>query len=113
MDDQMTLSGVKSPPPEFDGATYEAEKDHARLSGQLQAVFDLMRDGEWRTLDEIGIGVFAWSGVMATTQGLSARVRDLRKAKFGGHTVNRRRVVSRPAGLYEYQLIVRKGERDV
>jgi len=104
---------VVRPPPEFDGATYEAEKDRARLSAQLQAVFDLMRDGEWRTLDEIGIGLFEWSGVMAMTQGISARVRDLRKPKFGGYTVNRRRVVSRPAGLYEYQLIVGKGEGDV
>jgi len=37
---------------------------------------------------------------------VSARLRDLRKEKFGGHVVERRAV---KRGLFEYRVIVRKG----
>ena len=86
---------------QFDGETYEEELDHDRLSTQLQAVKNLMSDGEWRTLDEIA---FIVTGSIAS---ISARLRDLRKEKFGAHTVERRRVDSaESAGLFEYRLIV-------
>jgi len=41
-------------------------------------------------------------GIYATHQGISARLRDLRKAKFGDRKVERRK--AKP-GLYEYRLL--------
>lgn len=84
--------------PEFDGETYESDLDHGRLATQLAAVRLLMSDGEWRTLDDISLIV---SG---TIQSISARLRDLRKEKFGKHIVDRRRAAGN--GLFEYRLIV-------
>lgn len=80
------------------GVTYEPRLDEARLKGQMLRVFTLMMDGRWRTLAQI-------KGTQDSEAGVSARLRDLRKAQYGSHTVNRRRV---RGGLYEYQLITRK-----
>jgi hypothetical protein len=81
--------------PGFDGRTIEPEKDHERLKGQLKKVKDLMIDGQWRTLAEIAEVVGAPEG------SVSARLRDLRKEKFGGYNVERRRVTG---GLWEYSV---------
>jgi hypothetical protein len=84
--------------PAFDGADYQPERDHERLAGQLQAIYDLMKDGKHRTLHEIA------AAVKAPESSVSAQLRHLRKERFGGHTVNRRHVGN---GLYDYQLVVR------
>lgn len=85
---------------DFDGETYDRGRDHTRLTGQLLAVRDLMLDARWRTLSEIARDA-GWQYDM--TASVSARLRDLRKAKFGGYTVERRYVGE---GLWEYRLIV-------
>lgn len=82
--------------PRFDGATYDAERDCVRLTGQMWRVWSLMRDGEWRDLRVIS----RWA--QGETQAVSARLRDFRKQRFGRHTVNRRYVAN---GLFEYQVI--------
>ncbi len=92
MADQMAL-------PDFDGETYDRARDHQRLTGEMAVVFRLMEDGDWRTLHEIS------AQTLAPEASVSARLRDLRKAKFGGHTVERRYVT---AGLWEYRLEVRR-----
>lgn len=80
---------------DFDGRTYRPELDRGRLNKQLNAVRTLMSDGLWRTLAEIEHETgFPQASV-------SARLRDLRKSRFGNHTVNRRR---RSQGLYEYSV---------
>lgn len=83
--------------PAFDGETYDEERDEARLTGQMARVYELMRDGEWRTL--------GWIAALCngSEAGISARLRDLRKEKFGGHTVERQHVEN---GLHRYRLIV-------
>ena len=81
--------------PHFDGATYEPAHDQARLSTQLGAVKALMGDGRWRTLTQIR------AAVGGSEAGVSARLRDLRKPRFGGYTVERQRV---DGGLYEYRM---------
>lgn len=84
--------------PRFDGATFDAALDGDRLRRQLGRVFELMRDGAWRSLPEIAA---------ATGDGeasVSARIRDLRKRKFGSHDVQRRRRADRPA-VFEYRLV--------
>jgi hypothetical protein len=87
-------------PPRFDGVTFEPEHDGERLSGQLARTFEAMRDGQWRTLAELA------AIVGGSEAGVSARCRDLRKTKFGCHTVERRRRGEAARGLFEYRLIV-------
>ncbi len=85
---------------QFDGETYEPGPDYLRLSGQLGRVFATMRDGVWRTMAEISV----LTGDPEAS--VSARLRDLRKPKFGGHSVARRPRGEREAGLWEYRLEV-------
>jgi hypothetical protein len=84
----------------FDGETYEREVDGQPLKQQLAAVreFLLARGGWWmlaRLADELGF----------PEASISARLRDLRKGKFGGFTVKRRRCQDFRA--YEYMLLPR------
>lgn len=79
----------------FDGKTYEPEEDHVRLKGQLWRVFQLMSDGQWRTLDQIA---FVVGGSEAS---ISARLRDLRKEKYGAREIGRERVTG---GLFRYRM---------
>ena len=81
----------------FDGVTVVPELDRERLMGQLAHVLALMSDGEWRTLKEI-------AGDKYSEAGVSARLRDLRKPRFGGYTVDRRRRGDGRAGLFEYRV---------
>ena len=71
------------------------------LHGQSQRslVYAALNGRKWLTLDELS---FATGGRPAS---VSARVRDLRKEEFGGHTVARRQRISRTHGLYEYRLL--------
>jgi DNA-binding transcriptional ArsR family regulator len=89
----------------FDGATYKPQFDRARLTGQIKRVFDLMSDGRWRTLDEIQMVVGG------SQPAISARLRDLRKARYGSLQVDRkhRPSVSKMRGLYEYRLVLGRG----
>jgi hypothetical protein len=79
----------------FDGETYVPELDRTRLKAQLIRIRELMRDGRKRTLAEIA----QITGDPESS--VSARLRDLRKIKFGMWTVTRSR---RVGGLWEYQL---------
>jgi len=87
--------------PEFGGVTFEPDFDRDRLKKQLRRTYNVMKDGQWRTLIEIA------QETGDQTQSISARLRDFRKAKFGGHEVNRRRRGEPKDGIFEYQLIVR------
>lgn len=109
---QYQPAGPSYETPLFDGDTFEPEKDAARLGKQLRSVFDVMKDGEWRSLGTIANAIqYATAsggsfekGIRASEASISARLRDFRKAKFGGHTVERRRV---NGGLFEYRLQVK------
>jgi predicted transcriptional regulator len=82
----------------FDGKTYEAKLDQNRLGRQMKQVFALMSDGQWRTLAEIEAAT--WEPQAS----ISARLRDLRKPRWGSYTVNRRRRGDGRRGLFEYQV---------
>ena len=84
-----------TPAAAFGGITYAPALDHARLTGQLLRVFELMKDGQWRTLAEIA------AVVGGTEAAVSARLRDLRKSKYGAREVFRQRV---NAGLWKYRI---------
>jgi len=85
----------------FAGATIDEKIDPSRLAKQSKRVFNLMKDGGWRTLEEIEL-------VLRYPQAsISARLRDFRKKGFGGHRLNKEPLHDRGHGLYIYQLIVR------
>lgn len=97
MPKQCTL--FADPEPEFDGKTYEPARDRVRLSGSLLRIFQAMRDGDWWTLPELArVG-------RCSVAAASARVRDLRKPKFGGHEVERR---YEGEGVWKYRLEVER-----
>ena len=87
-------------PLNFDGPTFESEFDAERLGKQSRRVFDVVKDGHWRTLEEIGEATGDRS-----TASISARLRDFRKPQFGSFTVNRRARGERSNGLFEYQVV--------
>ena len=80
----------------FGGKTYDAERDKDRLKTQLFNVWRLMKDGRWRTLEQISVKVGC------PEASVSARLRDFRKRQFGSHTVEREYVTR---GLFKYRLI--------
>jgi len=81
----------------FDPEVAGFETGWARLP-LLQQVRDLMSDGEWYTLAEL-----SWA-TDASEASCSARVRDLRKVKYGENTVERRYAGK---GIYQYRLTER------
>lgn len=103
MSEQTNLfdrSGTTSLPrtlPDHDGATYDRERDKVRLNAQQRRIFDVMSCGYWYKLHEIA------AQTNDPEASVSARLRDLRKAKFGGHEIERRYVGD---GLWEYRMIV-------
>lgn len=86
----------------FDGAAYVEEFDYNRLTGQMLKIWEHMKGGAWHTLQEIS------EHTNAPEASASAQLRNFRKDKFGGHTVERRRRGDRKSGLFEYRLIVKK-----
>lgn len=78
-----------------DGSTYDHDRDHARLAAQRKRVWDYMSNGQWRILASIS----AATGDPQAS--VSARLRDFRKPRFGGHRVDRRYVGH---GLWQYRL---------
>ncbi len=96
-----TLPGIPQVAQNFDGVTYDFKNDQKRLTGQLARVYEVWASRvypPWWTLAEIV------ERVGGSEAGVSARLRDLRKEKFGGHTVNKRHRGDPKRGLWEYQL---------
>lgn len=91
--------------PAFGGETYDEARDGARLRGQLAATFSVMSDGQERTLLELAAAVRKLTGKRASEASVSARLRDMRKTKYGGHLVEHR---NDGGGLWYYRLTVRK-----
>jgi len=96
MDDQINIDFTRKPT--FNGADYSPARDDGRLTAQLSRIFDLMKDGKFRTLRDIA----ASTGDPEAS--ISAQLRHMRKPRFGSHDVNKKYIGN---GLYEYQLLVR------
>ncbi len=82
---------------DFDGTTYRPELDKPRLTSQLKRVYAALSDGRWHTLKGISLRA------ECPEASASSRLRDLRKLKFGSHTVDTKRGLG---GLYYYRLKV-------
>jgi hypothetical protein len=101
----MILPGQKdlfndAPParePHYNGPEYKPERDFDRLAGQTKRVFNLMKDGKARTLEQIA------SLTGDPVASISAQLRHLRKERFGKHTIGRAHL---GGGLYNYTLTV-------
>lgn len=81
----------------FDGSTYDEKRDGARLSTQLERVRGMFTrwEGRWFSLEEIA----AYAN--GTEAAVSARLRDLRKPKFGSLNIERKNL---GGGLWVYRL---------
>ena len=91
----------------FNGPDYDPEFDDERLTKQLDRIFNLMKDGNWRTLSEIS----QITGDPPAS--ISAQLRHLRKERFGSHTVMKRNRGDREHGLFEYRLILNVEEKEI
>jgi hypothetical protein len=83
----------------FDGAVCDP-KDTPRLVGQCLRVYEVIKDGQWRTVSEIAVT----TGDPETS--VSAQLRNLRKRRFGGYLVERRQRGTVLSNLWEYRLVV-------
>lgn len=83
------------PPAHFNGDDYVPKRDDGRLRGQQLRIWELMRDGAWRTLGEIA----AHTGDPEAS--ISAQLRHLRKPRFGSHRIEKKHL---GGGLYAYRL---------
>ena len=87
--------------PWFDGATIREDAGaHWRLKSQLERVEFLMRDSEWHSLE------FLATHAGGSEASVSARLRDLRKPRFGGYEIER---WHRGGGFWVYRLVPRGG----
>ena len=80
------------------GPAYNESIDGKRIARQMDIIRDYMMDSGWRTLAEIE---------KATGQpqaSISAQLRHLRHARFGGHIVDKQR--RGDSGLWEYMVFV-------
>lgn len=69
----------------FDGVDYQPELDFVRLKGQMERIYNLMIDGNWRSLSHIA----RITGDPEAS--ISAQLRNFRKPRFGAYQVNRKR----------------------
>ena len=83
----------------FNGSDYNHDRDHHRLGNQLEKIYNLMKDGGFRTLQEIS------TVTGEPPASISAQLRHLRKERFGKNTINKHYLGE---GLYSYQLILNK-----
>lgn len=78
-----------------DGATFDPWRDESRLNRQQLLVWRAIKGGAWRTLADMA----AETGCPEAS--ISARLRDFRKPRFGGLTIDREYVGD---GLWRYRL---------
>ena len=68
----------------------------------MHAVEKVLLDGQWHTIPQIALALRKLS-IACREAGVSARIRDLRKPRFGGYNVERRRAGK--DGLFEYRIV--------
>lgn len=90
----------------FAGADYDEARDEVRLRGQIKRVFEVMRDGKFRTLDELHREIKARFDKHDPHPSLSAQLRHLKKKQWGAHDLVKEYMGN---GLYKYRLVVNEG----
>lgn len=80
----------------FDGRTIDEDPDAPRrLTGLMERVWECVKDGSWWTLPELA------QAARGSEPSVSARLRDLRKGRFGAHNVERELIGN---GIYRYRV---------
>lgn len=87
----------------FDGETVEP-LDAVAFGDQLFAVWRIMIDGHWHNTHDIA------RRLDVSSESVGARLRDLRKAKFGSYNIERRRIDG--TRTFEFRLIGNRGDGD-
>lgn len=101
-DDDGTCKCAK--PSLFDGSgDLEGSKKDKRLARQLVRVFEALCESGWITLHDLA------EKAKAPEASVSARIRDLRKPRFGGFTIEVKLVVTPYGQWHEYRLILFSG----
>ena len=80
----------------FDGSDYVHNRDSTRLGTQLEQIRDFMEGRSHLTLQEIS------DATGHPHASVSAQLRNLRKPRFGGRTVEKKHISN---GLYGYKLL--------
>ena len=80
----------------FDGNDYVHTRDSARLTGQIQRIYDELKSGAWFTLRALA------EKTGAPEASISAQLRNLRKERFGSHNIEKMHLGN---GLYTYRLV--------
>ncbi len=89
----------------FAGSDYDAQADYKRLKSQVDRIFALMKDGNWRTLTEIKDELETrYPLVSFPESSISAQLRNLRKTSGGAHIIEKKRRGKISNGVFEYQL---------
>lgn len=78
--------------PLFDSGIDLTTADHQRLHTQLDRLLSVVRDGQWWTVEGLQDEIWGRFKVRDPQASLSAQLRNARKPKHGGYTVERRRV---------------------
>ena len=84
----------------FEGSV-DARIDFDRLCGQIRRIYDLMKDGCWRSLSEIE------ESTGDPQASISSQLRHLRKHRFGANNIKKQRRDG--SGPWEYRLEKRGG----
>ena len=103
--DQAAVATKVEAKAEFDGQTFDDKLDGPRLTIQLERVREYMLDifPKWLSVAEISKALEQKYNANFLPQSVSARLRDLRKEKFGGYEVERKRREDKEHnGIWEY-----------
>lgn len=92
----LTKEELEKPRATFDGAHYNVELDHERLTKQLNNVEAFMKDYKWHSVQEVA------GSLHIPENSASAQIRNLRKLKYGAFLVDAVRI--QPEGLFMYRM---------
>lgn len=83
-------------------APESVNNEKIRTDRQVDAVRSILCGGLWWTFGDLQKELWHFYDIHASEAGISARIRDLRKPEFGGHTIDRRKCEGH---LYEYRMV--------
>lgn len=95
---------IYNPDAEFDGTAYVSSLDKERLTGLTKDVLSIVEDGKARTLSELCEELLSGDREHVSESSVSATLRNLRKDRFGGFDIRKRRRGDPSQGLFEYYL---------
>lgn len=78
------------------------ERKEPTVGSLNSLVLKIMSDGKWRMPHELCTIILHDHSIMISDSSVSARLRDLRKVKFGGHAVEKR--LREGSRAYEYRI---------